>query len=249
MPFLGIGLHAIIAIFFAVHAIRSGQPMYWLFVLFAFPLLGSLVYFAAVFLPASRLERGAQRAMTVAARALNPTRELRAARAEFDRAPTAQNRLGLARALLDGGHPRDAAVNFENALDGLYADDPEIRYSAARAWIEAGEAPAAAVHLQSLHQKHPNFRPEAVSLLLAQARAQSGEIDAARADFESIHSRYGSFNSLVEYAIFSLNQGDREVANRLRAEIQRSMSGWSRANRDLNRPLLRRLKQAEQQAR
>ena len=29
--------------FFAIHAMRNRQPMQWLFVLFAFPLLGSLV--------------------------------------------------------------------------------------------------------------------------------------------------------------------------------------------------------------
>ena len=48
MPFLGIGLHVLVALFFAVHAMRTHQQMTWLFVLFSFPLLGSLVYFFAV---------------------------------------------------------------------------------------------------------------------------------------------------------------------------------------------------------
>ena len=51
MPFLGLGLHILVALFFAVHAVRTGRQMYWLLILFSFPLLGSLVYFAAVFLP------------------------------------------------------------------------------------------------------------------------------------------------------------------------------------------------------
>lgn len=37
MPIAGLGLHFIIALVCAVHAIRSQQPMYWLFILFAFP--------------------------------------------------------------------------------------------------------------------------------------------------------------------------------------------------------------------
>ncbi|AEG69672.1 conserved transmembrane protein of unknown function [Ralstonia solanacearum Po82] len=45
MPFLGIGFHVIVALFFAVHAVRTHQSMYWLFILFAFPLLGSVAYF------------------------------------------------------------------------------------------------------------------------------------------------------------------------------------------------------------
>ena len=51
MPIFGIGLHILIAIFFAIHAIRTGRELYWLVILFMFPLLGSIVYFAAVFLP------------------------------------------------------------------------------------------------------------------------------------------------------------------------------------------------------
>jgi hypothetical protein len=47
MPIAGLGLHVVIALICAIHAVRSGQPLYWLFVLFAFALLGSAVYFFA----------------------------------------------------------------------------------------------------------------------------------------------------------------------------------------------------------
>lgn len=43
MPIIGLGLHVLIAIYFAAHAVRTGQDKYWLWILFAFPLLGSLV--------------------------------------------------------------------------------------------------------------------------------------------------------------------------------------------------------------
>ena len=48
MPFLGIGFHVIVALFFAVHAVRTHQNLYWLFILFSFPLLGSVAYFFAM---------------------------------------------------------------------------------------------------------------------------------------------------------------------------------------------------------
>ena len=57
MPFAGLGLHLLVAVFLAVHALRSGQNMYWLIILFSFPLLGSIVYVLVVYLPNSRLER------------------------------------------------------------------------------------------------------------------------------------------------------------------------------------------------
>src|ERR1700736_6881569 len=77
MPVLGLGLHILVALFFAVHAVRSGQQMYWLMILFSFPLFGSIVYFLVIYLPNSRLEYGARKAVAAAARSLDPTRELR----------------------------------------------------------------------------------------------------------------------------------------------------------------------------
>ena len=59
MEIFGIGLHILIAIFFAVHAIRRGRELYWVMLLFFFPLLGSLVYFFAIYLPELRQSRGA----------------------------------------------------------------------------------------------------------------------------------------------------------------------------------------------
>ena len=84
MPYLGIGFHVIVAIYFAVHAVRTGRPIYWLFILFSFPLLGSLVYFLVEFLPETRLNRDVGMAARTIAKSLNPGRELREARRAFD---------------------------------------------------------------------------------------------------------------------------------------------------------------------
>ena len=90
MPFIGLGLHFLVAIFFAVHVIRKGRQMYWLIILFSFPLLGSLVYFLVEFLPASRVDRGLKSVAAIAVKAFDPTREMRAAKDAFDLTPTAQ---------------------------------------------------------------------------------------------------------------------------------------------------------------
>jgi len=108
MPFAGLGFHILLALFCAVHAVRTGQQLYWLFILFAFPLLGSLVYFLVVYMPSSRLERGAVKAVSVAARALDPGKDVRMARADFEATPTAQNQMRLAAALLDAGDAEQA---------------------------------------------------------------------------------------------------------------------------------------------
>lgn len=79
MYIFGIGIHVLVAIFFAIHVVRSGQQMYWLMILFMFPGIGSVVYFVAIYLPNSKLRHGARKVVTVAAKTLDPGRELRAA--------------------------------------------------------------------------------------------------------------------------------------------------------------------------
>ncbi len=248
MPFVGIGLHVLVALFFAVHVVRTGQPIYWLFILFSFPLLGSIVYFLVIYLPNSRLDRGARRAVAVAARSLDPGRELREARAAFEFTPTAQNQMRLAAALLQSGAAQEAAANYEACLTGPFRNDLEIRYGAARAHFDSGAFARAIDCLQQIQAADPAFRAEAVHLLLARSLAAAGRHDAARAEFTAAQRRFGSFDARAEFAIWAYGQGDPATAAHLQGEIDLIVSRWSRHNRDLNAPLLRRLQAARDSA-
>ena len=73
MPIFGLGLHVVIAILFATHAIRSGQDRYWLMILFAFPGIGSLVYALMVWLPEMRHTRHGHALVRGVKQVLDPT--------------------------------------------------------------------------------------------------------------------------------------------------------------------------------
>lgn len=241
MPYAAFGLSTLIALFFAVDAVRRGQQLYWLIILFSFPYLGSLVYFLVIYLPNSRLERGARQAVAAAVKTLDPTRELRAAREAFDYTPTAQNQMRLAAALLEMGQAEEAASHYEACLKGPFANDPHIRFGAARALHACSRYAETVRHLEAIRVQSPDFRPEPVSLLLAQSLSAAGRRQDARAEFESAVSRFGSFESRVEYAIWAAIAGEQELVARLQIEIQRSMARWGRHTRELNAPLLARL--------
>ena len=116
MPYILGSLHILVALFFAVHAIRTGRQMYWLLILFSFPLLGSVVYFFAEYLPSSKMERGVKKVSSVALQLLDPTRELREARQAFELTPTVQNRMRLAAALDGAGEYAEAVEQFDSCL-------------------------------------------------------------------------------------------------------------------------------------
>ena len=244
MPIVGFGLYFALAIFCAVHVVRTGQPLYWLMILFAFPLIGSLVYFLAVYLPASRLQRGAMKAVAAAAKALDPQREVRAARAAFEETPTAQNQMRLAVALLEAGDAPAAVQAYQACLQGPFAKDPEIRFGAARALVEC-ERYAEALHLlDALRRDHPDQRAEPVALLTARSLAGTGRHAEARAAFAAAEERFGTYEAKAEYAIWAYAVGDRVTSTRLQTETDRIASRWNSLARDLNAPSMRRLRAA-----
>jgi hypothetical protein len=249
MPILGLGLHVVIALVCAIHAMRNRQQMYWLFILFAFPMLGSIVYVLAVWLPHSRFERQAIKAVSAAARALDPTREVREARAAFDETPTAQNQMRLAAALLDVGNAAEAAERYTACLAGPFASDPDIRLGAARAFVECGRYADALAHLEPLRAERADFRPEDVALLVARALAGTSRSAEARAAYEDAVARFDTYQAKAEYAIWAHAIGDRATAERLDAELEQRAKRWSSLTRELNAPVTRRLQAARKLAR
>jgi hypothetical protein len=245
MP-VGIGLHILLALICAVHAVRTRQPLYWVFILFAFPLLGSVVYFLAVYLPSTRLERNARLAIASAAKAIDPTRDVREARVAYEDAPTAQNRMRLAAALLDSGEAEEAAQQYEACLSGPFANDPEIRFGAARAFTESLRYADALVHLHAIREQAAGFRPEAVSLLVARCLAGTSRRNEARAEYEQAVARFATYEAKAEYAIFALAVGDHATARSLDTELERLSSRWNAFSRQLNEPVFRRYRAAKE---
>ena len=246
MEIFGIGLHILVAIFFAVHVVRNGQPLYWLLILFMFPLIGSVVYFIAIYLPSSRINQGARKVANVAVKTLDPGRELREAREAYDYTPTAQNQMRLASALLEGGNAAEAATTYEACLQGPFSGDLEIRFGAARATFAAERGGEALTHLEFIRRSDLHFRPEIVSLLTARALAQSGRQSEAKAEFDDALTRHGSFEARAEYAIWALQQGPSEqvLAERLCQDIDSAMQRWTSHTRSMYAPLLARLDKA-----
>lgn len=240
-------LHVIVAIFFAIHAVRTGRELYWLFILFMFPLFGSIVYFAVVFLPDTRLQRGARKAGAALQKTIDPGRDLRAAQHAFDLTPTAHNQMVLAAALLDAGKAADAVTQYTACLQGPFANDAEIVLGAARARMANGEPQAAITMLVALQAREPHFRPEQTGLLLARAYAAADLQTEAGALFEAIVQRFGSIEARAELFIWAAANGLPALAQREGRELAHARKHMARHTRALNADLFRRVDAASAQ--
>jgi hypothetical protein len=241
MPFVGLGLHIIIALFFAVHALRNGRSIYWLFILFSFPLFGSIVYFFVEYLPASRMQRGVKQASSKAIQLLDPSRELREARQAFELTPTIQNRMRLAAALDNAGEHEEAARQFDACLDGPFSEDFEVCFGAARAKLHTKQPVQAIDLLQKLRDRNAEFRPEQLSLLLAQCYVENNENEAAGKEFIYAYETFGSAEASALYGIWAANNGDITTAEQLKSELDKDWKRWNKHSRSIHSDLFKRL--------
>ena len=209
------------AVLFAVHAVRTGQPLYWLFILFLFPGLGPLVYGIAIWLPEMRHSRGVRTAKRKVREMLDPGRELREAREAHDGAASVGNRLRLADALLADGKAAEALPLYDAALTGLYANDPDIRTRKARALLETGRAGEARDLLDALIAEKPDFRSSSGHLTYARAVATLDDRDKAREEFDALVQYFPGLEARARYATLLREWGETAKARELAAESLR----------------------------
>ncbi|MBH1634933.1 tetratricopeptide repeat protein [Stenotrophomonas maltophilia] len=247
MPYIGIGLHVLAAIYFAVHAIRSGQSLYWLILLFSFPLLGSVVYFLAIYFPEARNSRGARKAIRSAKQLMDPGQDLRNARTELARTPTVQNRVRLGMTLLDDGQAEEARTLLEQAASSPLGDDPYILTGLARARLESGQPALAVETLDGLFTRPPDVRRKPEQTLLYARALAAAQAPGTRAAFERAVECGNDAAARCLYAEWLMAQpqpDDREQARSLFASIIDDAQHWSRHARSHNAAWLERTRAA-----
>jgi hypothetical protein len=235
VPFLGLGAHVVVAIFFAIHALRNGRNLYWLFILFAFPLLGSIVYFFVEFLPEIRRSRAVNVTGKAVRSMIDPGRALREAERAVELSPSADNRVRFATALFDAGRLDEAITQYQSAAIGLLEFDPMLNIGLARTLLAQNRAIEARAVIERYMHHEKNRLPGGLPLLYARILAACNDQTAALAQFERVvgedpspeaRSRYGEYLSVIG------NTGRAsEILNAFLADVKH----WPRNVRALNR--------------
>ena len=233
MPIIAI-LYLIPAIFFGVHAVRTGRNMYWLMILLMAPFLGSIIYFFAEYLPEMRHSTVARKSVRVVTSLVDPNRELREARLGFDRTPTVDNRSRLAEALLARGDFDEAIEQFQACASGPYAKDVKFRRGLARAQLSAGRHAAAAATLESLMADSPRDAGGDSALWLAQALTRVDETRALDAFAHASHV-HNTTETQAAYGVFLASLGRDAQARPLLEGVLHNARVGTPSSRELNR--------------
>jgi hypothetical protein len=217
MPILGFLVLAV-QICVVVHAFRTGRPYWWIFVIMAFPLIGSLIYYLVEIMPGSRQERGLYKIGGDIAKAINPNKEMHRRAEELAICGSTQNKLQLAQECVERGQFDDAIALYESAREGQYVDAPDLLLGLARARFFNGDVAASREVLLRLKSLHPTYYAQETTILAARAAFAAGDAETALRELEAILDRSVGLEARYRCAEILWQQG---AADRARAELTR----------------------------
>jgi hypothetical protein len=212
------GLSLLFSVGLCVHAVRTGQPMYWLFIILMLQPLGGIVYLAAIVVP--ELARGptARRIGRTARETIDPGREYRDAKSDCDQAPSVNNKIRLAKAAAALGRHGEAESLYGEAAQGIHADDPVLLLGRATALAELGRF-AEALPLMDRLGEEERGRTPAAALALGRVYEGLGRMREAETAYEWAAGRLPGLEGLARYAAFLAHDGRPAEAREIVAEM------------------------------
>lgn len=224
MTLFAVGLVA--AILCAIHAVRSGRTMPWLWILIFAQGIGAIIYIATQILPEWFGSYSGRRLGRKVVDTLNPTRERKRIETELLRADTLENRRRLAEECLRLGDYEYAEMLFADGMKGIYADDPVLLYGLARAQLELAKGAEALDTLARHDSADASHRRDETALMRARALELSGQLDAALAAYVEVEDRIPGEEGRVRHGLLLHKLGRTEQAKQRfstlleRAELQ-----------------------------
>jgi len=223
-----IGLSLIVSIALAVHVVRTGRELFWLWIILIFQPIGGLVYFLGIVLPELLRGPGARRLEQSARAALDPMREYREAKRACEDTPTVRNQSRLAQAAATLGRYEEAERLYAEAAHGIHAEDPALLLGRANALLELGR-PQEALEVIALIPGGETADPLSPSAVLALARAHEGLGHTAEADaaYAEAALRMAGFEAFGRYAAFKARHGRKDEAREAVAEMDKRLAKLS----------------------
>lgn len=209
----------LIQIICIVDVIRHGRNQLWIMALMFLPMASTVAYLVVEVLPGLSGNRHVRSARGKVAAAIDPEREVRAARAALELADTIANRVRLADALAALGRWAEALPLLEEAR-ARGGTDARTARKLARARFEAGRPADALAVLDALEPPSAQSERDGQGLLRARVLAELGRRDEAAALYADLVTRLPGEEARCRYAALLIEQGRRAEARAVLEEVE-----------------------------
>jgi pentatricopeptide repeat protein len=192
----------------AIHVVRSGRPLYWIWLLLVGSYLAVAAYVLVAVLPDLRNDPRSRKVARNVLHTFDPARQRRRIEQRLELSDTVDNRRALAEECLRVGDHANAIELYRSILKGIYATEPPFMLGLAAAQAGTNDYAGALATLDALIQAHPDFRSSEGHLLYARCLEQLGEHGAALHEYEVLARSYPGEQARFRYASL-LSKQDR----------------------------------------
>ena len=183
-PILSLLLMAV-NLFFIVHAIKTGRPYYWIWIIFVMPVLGAAAYFLVEMRPNIRSIDWSNLRWRFA----SPQTRVSILSQEANASPTVKNWTRLAREYESQGRWTLAANMYRECLTGVFNNDPRLLICLASALLEEGKFEEAHDISSSIPAQRDFKLEDDRKMALFRSQLAIGKSDVAIAGLEELANR------------------------------------------------------------
>lgn len=215
----------------AVHVVRSGRPLYWIWLLLIGSYLGVLIYVLIAVVPDLGHDPRGRRAASSAMKVIDPQRRRRELQRQLELSNTIDNRRRLADECLQQGDYVNAQELYQGLLVGMYAKDPDFMLGLAQAQAGAEHYAEARNTLDALSAANPNYKSNDGQLLYARCLEELGDTDSALNEYRVLADSYPGEEGRFRYGrLLARNERHAEARSVLQSQLKRAelMPGYYR---------------------
>lgn len=191
----------------AVHVVRSGRPLYWVWILFIGSYLAVAVYVIAAVIPDLRNDPRSRQVARNVVNTIDPERRRRNIKQQLELADTVDNRRVLAEECMRVGDYANAAELYRSVLKGMYANDTGFLLGLAQAQANMADFSGARTTLDTLYSSNPTFKSSDAELLRARVLESQGERDEALERYRDLSTSYPGEEARYRYGALLKSSG------------------------------------------
>jgi hypothetical protein len=191
----------------AVHVVRSGRPLYWIWILFIGSYLAVAVYLIVAVIPDLRNDPRSRQTARKIVNTLDPERQRRSIQQRLEVADTIDNRRVLAEESMKLGDYANAEDLYRSVLKGVYANDPNFLLGLAQAQTSQNDFARARSTLDQLYTANPDYRSSEAELLRARTLEATGDHATALQQYQALALSYPGEEARFRYGALLKQSG------------------------------------------
>lgn len=215
----------------AIHVVRSGRPLYWLWLILVGSYIAVAVYALVAIVPDLRHDPRGRNVASKTLKLIDPQRRRRELERRLELSNTVENRRRLAEESLELGDYSNAQELYRSLLAGMYANDPDFMLGLAHAQFGASDFSGARQSLEALIEANPRYRSSDGHLLYARCLEELGQTEAALEEYRVLAESYPGEEGRFRYGRLLARSGRGSEAREVfQAQIRRAqlMPGYYR---------------------